>query len=205
MPDLYDGCLSGSVALSVGKIEAGLSSEVTDPPAPVAGAPKSAFAGFRFSPEVIVVAVRWYLRFNLSYRDVADLLVERGVQIDHVAVYRWVQRFTPLFADAARYCRHSPGDRWHVAETYVKVNGVWRYVCRAVDQHGQGGRCVERWHDRGRLSGEVVDPLSFVVAAEVGVRGMPVSTGGDRGRSALVSAVRSLRSSLTGDRSGREG
>jgi transposase-like protein len=51
---------------------------------------------------VIVVAVRWYLRFNLSYRDVEELLVERGVEVDHVTVYRWVQRFTPLLADAAR-------------------------------------------------------------------------------------------------------
>jgi transposase-like protein len=99
--------------------------------------PKSAFAGFRFPPEVIVVAVRWYLRFNLSYRDVEELLVERGVEVDHVTLYRWVQRFTPLLADAARFTRHSPGDRWFVDETYVKINGVWRYVYRAVDQHGQ--------------------------------------------------------------------
>jgi transposase-like protein len=99
--------------------------------------PKSAFAGFRFPPEVIVVAVRWYLRFTLSYRDVEELLVERGVEVDHVTVFRWVQRFTPLLADAARFCRHSPGDRWFVDETYVKVNGVWRYVYRAVDQYGQ--------------------------------------------------------------------
>ncbi|MGC5021393.1 IS6 family transposase [Micromonospora sp. DT47] len=99
--------------------------------------PKSAFAGFRFPPEVIVIAVRWYLRFNLSYRDVEELLLERGVEVDHVTVYRWAQRFTPLLADAARLCRHSPGDRWHVDETYVRVNGVWRYVYRAVDQYGQ--------------------------------------------------------------------
>jgi transposase-like protein len=100
-------------------------------------APKSAFAGYRLPPEVIVVAVRWYLRYNLSYRDVEELLVERGVEVDHVTVYRWVQRFTPLLADAARFARHSPGDRWHVDETYFKVNGVWRYVYRAVDQDGQ--------------------------------------------------------------------
>jgi transposase, IS6 family len=86
---------------------------------------------------VITVAVRWYLRFGLSYRDVEELLAERGVQIDHVTVYRWVHRFTPLLADAARFTRHSPGDRWFVDETYVKVNAVWRYVYRAVDQHGQ--------------------------------------------------------------------
>jgi len=76
-------------------------------------------------------------RFSLSYRDIEELLVERGVAVDHVTVYRWVQRFTPLLADAARFARHSLGDRWHVDETYVKVGGVWRYVYRAVDQHGQ--------------------------------------------------------------------
>jgi len=84
-----------------------------------------------------MVAVRWYLRYNLSYRDVEELLVERGVEVDHVTVYRWVQRFTPLLADAARFARRSPGDRWFVDETYVKVNGVWRYVYRAIDQDGQ--------------------------------------------------------------------
>ena len=99
--------------------------------------PRSAFAGFRFPPDVIVLAVRWYLRFGLSYRDVEELLTERGVQVDHVTVYRWVQRFTPLLAEAARPCRHRAGDRWFVDETYVRVAGRWRYVSRAIDQFGQ--------------------------------------------------------------------
>ena len=103
-------------------------------PAPVA---RSAFAGFCFPPDVIVLAVRWYLRFALSYRDVEELLTERGVQVDHVTIYRWVQRFTPLLAEAARPCRHAVGDRWQVDETYVKVAGRWRYVYRAIDQFGQ--------------------------------------------------------------------
>jgi len=77
------------------------------------------------------------LRFGLSYRDVEELLAERGIEVDHVTVYRWVQRFTPLLADAARPCRHTVGDRWHVDETYVKVAGQWRYVYRAIDQFGQ--------------------------------------------------------------------
>jgi transposase-like protein len=96
----------------------------------------STFAGFRFPPDVIVLAIRWYLRFGLSYRDVEELLAERGVKIDHVTVYRWVQRFTPLLAEAARPGRR-PGDRWFVDETYVKVAGRWRYVYRAIDQFGQ--------------------------------------------------------------------
>jgi transposase-like protein len=103
----------------------------------VSVAPSSAFKGFRFPPEVIVVAVRWYLRFGLSYRDIEELLAERGIEVDHVTVYRWVQRFTPLLVDAARPCRHAVGDRWYVDETYVKVAGRWRYVYRAVDQYGQ--------------------------------------------------------------------
>lgn len=99
--------------------------------------PPSAFAGFRFPREVIVLAVRWYLRYGLSYRDVEELLAERGVQVDHVSVFRWVQRFTPLLAEAARACRHRVGDHWWVDETYVKVSGRWRYVYRAIDQFGQ--------------------------------------------------------------------
>jgi transposase, IS6 family len=98
---------------------------------------RSAFTGFRFPPEVITLAVRWYLRYGLSYRDIEELLAGRGIEVDHVTVYRWVQRFTPLFADAARPLRHAAGDRWFVDETYVKVAGRWRYLYRAVDQYGQ--------------------------------------------------------------------
>jgi hypothetical protein len=87
--------------------------------------------------EVISVAVRWYLRYGLSYRDVEELLAERGVTVDHVTIYRWVQRFTPEFIEAARPGRHAPGNRWFVDETYLKVAGRWTYVYRAVDQHGQ--------------------------------------------------------------------
>jgi IS6 family transposase len=82
---------------------------------------------------VIVLAVRWYLRFGLSYRDVEELLAERGIEVDHVTVHRWVRRFAPLLADAARFARHRAGDRWHVDETYVKVAGRWMYLYRAVD------------------------------------------------------------------------
>ena len=65
------------------------------------------------------------------------MLAERGIEVDHVTLYRWVQRFTPLLIDAARPCRHAVGSKWFVDETYVKVAGVWRYVYRAVDETGQ--------------------------------------------------------------------
>jgi len=89
--------------------------------------PRSAFAGGRFPPDVIVLAVRWYLRLGLSYRDVEELPAERGIEVDHVTVHRWVRRFTLLLAGAARFGRHRGGDRWHVDETYVKVAG--RVTC----------------------------------------------------------------------------
>ena len=99
--------------------------------------PSSAFAGYRFPPEVITLAVRWYLRFGLSYRDVEELLAERGIEVDHVTIFRWVQRFAPEFAEAARARQHLVGDRWHVDETYLKVGGTWRYLFRAIDEFGQ--------------------------------------------------------------------
>ena len=95
---------------------------------PIPTIQSSAFVGFRFPPEIIVLAVRWYLRYGLSYREVEELLGERGIEVDHVTIHRWVQRFTPLLADAAGPCRHTVGDRWYVDETYVKVAGKWRYV-----------------------------------------------------------------------------
>jgi transposase-like protein len=129
-------------------------------------APRSAFAGNRFPPEVITLAVRWYLRFGLSYRDVEELLAERGIEVDHVTVYRWVQRFAPEFADVARARQHVIGDRWRVDETYVKIGGTWRYLFRAIDQFGQvidvflsprrnagaARRFFERALDRTRIS-----------------------------------------------------
>jgi transposase, IS6 family len=68
---------------------------------------------------------------------VEELLAEPGIEVDHVTIYRWVQRFTPLLIDAARPCRHACGDRWFVDETYVKVAGRWVYLYRTIDQFGQ--------------------------------------------------------------------
>ena len=84
-----------------------------------------------------MLAVRWYLRYGLSYRDVEELLAERGITVDHVTIYRWVQRFTPELIDVARPRRHVAGDRWFVDETYLKLAGRWVYLYPAIDQHGQ--------------------------------------------------------------------
>src|SRR3712207_5117666 len=95
------------------------------------------FSGYRFPPDVIALAVRWYLRFRLSYADVAELLAERGVRVDPSSVYAWVQAFAPRYEDAARPCRQAVGARWSVDDTYVNVAGEWTYVYRAIDERGQ--------------------------------------------------------------------
>ena len=87
----------------------------------------------QFEPEVILLAVGWYLRFSLSYRDVEELLAERGVHADHVTVWRWVQRYAPEVNRRLRSRLNSTNDSWRVDETYIRVKGKWVYLYRAVD------------------------------------------------------------------------
>ncbi len=109
------------------------------------------FAGYRFPPDAIALAVRWYLRFRLSYADVAELLAERGVTVDASTVFDWAREFAPLYADAARRFRRSVGARWSVDGTYGKVAGEWAYAYRAIDGHGQ---VVDVYVSRERATGD---------------------------------------------------
>ena len=87
-------------------------------------------------PAIILCAVRWYLRYSLSYRDVEELLEERGLETDHTTVWRWVQRYAPELDQRMR-CHLKPTNKsWRVDETYVKVKGTWRYLYRAIDSAG---------------------------------------------------------------------
>ena len=97
------------------------------------GRSASAFSGYRFPVDIIALAVRWYLYYRLPYADVAELLAERGVQVDPSTVFDWVQHFTPLYQEAARPHRHRVRGKWHVEETYVKVAEMPCYVFRAID------------------------------------------------------------------------
>lgn len=100
-------------------------------------APKNPFKGHRFPKDIILQAVRWYCRFALSYRDVKDLLEERGVHVDAATIYRWVRKFGPEIAKRSFKHKSCRSLIWHVDETYVRVGGRWRYLWRAVDQHGR--------------------------------------------------------------------
>jgi len=97
----------------------------------------SAFSGYRFPDEVIALAVRWDLRFRLSYADVAEWLAERGITVDPSTIYDWVHAFTPRFIEAARRHRQPIGRKWRVDETLFKIGGRWRYAFRAIDEDGQ--------------------------------------------------------------------
>jgi len=90
----------------------------------------------QFEPEVILLAVGWYLRFSLSYRDMEELLAERGRPADHVTVWRWVQRYAPEMERRLRSRLNSTNDSWRVDETYMWVKGKWVYLYRAVDSTG---------------------------------------------------------------------
>jgi transposase-like protein len=87
-------------------------------------------------PEVILLAVGWYLRFSLSYRDVEELLAERGLHADHVTIWRWVQRYASEIKRRLRSRLKPTNDSWRVDETYVRVKGKWVYLYRAVDSSG---------------------------------------------------------------------
>jgi transposase-like protein len=97
----------------------------------------SPFAGYRFPDAIIALAVRWYLHYRLPYANVAELLAERGVYVDASTVFDWVQRFAPLYQEAARPQRKRVRGKWSIDETYIKVAGVACYVFRAIDEWGQ--------------------------------------------------------------------
>ncbi len=90
-----------------------------------------------FKQDVILLLVRWYLAYSLSYRDVEELALERGLQVDHSTVHRWVVEYSPKLKEAFRK-RHkrATGASWRMDETYIKVKGQWVYLYRAVDKEG---------------------------------------------------------------------
>ena len=90
----------------------------------------------QFEPQLIMTAVGWYLRYSLSYRDVEELLVERGLSADHVTVWRWVQRYSPELERRLRQHLKATNKSWRVDETYIRVKGKWTYLYRAVDSSG---------------------------------------------------------------------
>ncbi|MER7690944.1 IS6 family transposase [Streptomyces sp. NPDC097610] len=101
----------------------------------VVSAPPS-YKGHRCPVEVISLCVWLYFRFPLSFREVEELMLERGVVVSHETVRRWCGKFGQAYADSLRRTRPRPSDKWHLDEVFIKVNGEWKYLWRAVDQDG---------------------------------------------------------------------
>ena len=96
----------------------------------------SHFKGKQFEKDIIMVAVGYYLRYDLSYRDVSEILNERGINVCHTTIYRWVQEYSKVIYCIWKKRNKSVGDSWRMDETYIKIKGKWHYLYRAIDSSG---------------------------------------------------------------------
>lgn len=94
------------------------------------------FKGRHFHQSVILLCVRWYLAYNLSLRDLEEMMAERGLSVDHSTVHRWVFRFAPQLLERFNRRKRTVTGKWHMDETYIKVRGRWMYLYRAIDSAG---------------------------------------------------------------------
>ena len=95
------------------------------------------FKGMRFPIDIILVCIRWYVAYPLSYRHLEEMMDECGVPVDHSSINRWAIRFLPLIEKVSRKHKRPVGGSWRMDETYIKVKGVWKYLYRAVDKDGK--------------------------------------------------------------------
>ncbi len=94
------------------------------------------FKGCHFDHDIILLCVRWYVTYKLSYRDLVEMMEERSISLAHTTILRWVQWYIPVFEKRWRNTHRNVGASWYIDETYIKVRGKWVYLYRAVDQHG---------------------------------------------------------------------
>ena len=98
--------------------------------------PKQPFKWKHFQREIILLCVRWYLKYALSYRNLEEIMMEKGLSVDHTTIYRWVMIYAPEIEKRSRKYLKPTNDSWRVDETYIKVKGKWKYLYRAVDSNG---------------------------------------------------------------------
>jgi transposase-like protein len=110
----------------------------------------SLFKRRRFPAEIILLCVCWYCKYGISYRDLAEMMSERGVSVHPSTIFRWVQRYVPELEKRVRPHQGYRSGSWRVDETYVRVGGRWRYLFRAVDKHGRLiASMLSNWRDTG--------------------------------------------------------
>jgi transposase-like protein len=95
------------------------------------------FKGRHFDREIVILCVRWYLRYKLSFRDLVEMMAERGISVAHTTIMRWTQHYVPEFEKRWNRFAQPAGRSWRVDETYVKIRGHWTYLYRAVDKEGK--------------------------------------------------------------------
>ena len=126
-----------------------------------------------FQADIILLCVHWYLRYSLSYRDLEEIMLERGLHIDHTTIYRWVQHYAPELEKRGPPHLKATTDSWRVDETYVKVKKVWMYLYRAVDSQGntlefllsetRDAQAVKRFFQKTLGSSQAVIPRVITV------------------------------------------
>jgi transposase-like protein len=105
------------------------------------------FKGRHFDRSVILLCIRWYLAYNLSLRNLEEMMAERGISVDHATIHRWVVRYSPELLKRFNVRKRAVTGKWHVDETYIKVRGRWMYLYRAIDSNGD---TVEFWFSERR-------------------------------------------------------
>jgi transposase-like protein len=108
----------------------------------------SVFKGWHFDRSVILICVRCNLAYNLSLRNLEEMMAERDISVDHTTVHRWTIHYAPLLMERFNQRKRPVTNRWHVDETYIKVRGKWRYLYRAIDSNGD---TVEFWFSERRI------------------------------------------------------
>ena len=126
-----------------------------------------------FEGDIIVLCVRWYLRYALSYRDLEEIMLERGLHVDHTTIFRWVQRYAPELDKRCRPHLKTTNDSYRVDETYIKIKKQWYYLCRAVDSEGntldfllsatRDAKAAERFFRKALRASHTVPPRVITV------------------------------------------
>src|SRR5438309_11869691 len=119
------------------------------------------FKGRHYQAEIIVLCVRWYLRYSLSYRDLEEMMAERGLSVDHSTIARWVFAYAPILNERMRRHLRSPNRSRRVDETYVRVGGIWTYLYRALDSEGNTIEFM-LWPHRDRIAAKALPAADLV-------------------------------------------
>ncbi len=146
-----------------------------------------AFKGRHFAPDIILLCMRWYCRYALSYRDLEEMMAERHLSVDHTTIYRWVQHYAPELDRRVQWCKPLQTKTWYVDETYVKVRGEWMYLYRAI---GDGGETLDFYLSQTRTTKSAKQFLSKALNRSPHHRPSVIST--DKNR-AYNDAIASLR------------